>query len=62
MNDENYDAWNKASESRAYYAVRLAMGLSEGDMAEVARFLELFKEADAEMDRLDRELTAGDEK
>lgn len=55
MTDENLNAWGKADENRSYYAMRLAAAYVEGDTAEVERFAKLYKEADAEVARLDRE-------
>lgn len=55
MTDENLDAWVRANDNRSYYAQRLALAYIAGDTAEVERFAGLFKEAEAEMDRLNRE-------
>jgi len=51
----NTDEWSKANDNRTYYAQRLADAYVNGDTAEVERFAALYRTADAEMTRLDRE-------
>ena len=52
---DNLDEWTKANDNRTYYALRLTDAYVNGNMTEVERFADLYRKAEAELDRLNRE-------